>query len=246
VASSGDRGLIWSGLESYNILCRSERDVGGNRTSELIQDLQTINLPPHQLVVFESDREAPAAIVEKYEFQSRRSSSAIFRVVAIGMAALLVGLIIWWIGLWLGNDAVPETSLPVVEEAAVGRQTNDGPADTAAVDTTQIVVDESVDEADVVYADDDPFNQPVGEAGYCLHVYSLVDSMLAEQQLDEMAARGVSGLIHSSVVDGRTWYRVYTGSFASVAECRAAMPEIFERLEIDWAMPASSRRIAQQ
>lgn len=255
-ASSGDRGLIWSGLDSYNFLCRRQNDIGSKQTRDLIRDLQAINLPPHDLIIFEGDTENPTAIFDKHEFRTGRSSSLIFRIAAILMAVLLGVLVTWLLSLWLGEDDTQST-LP---QQPVGDTVVETPIDTLAPvqtkgDTT--IVDPGLagetaqaerviePEIETVTESEDPFTLPVGRDGYCLHVFSLADSLLAEQQLDEMAALGVKGYMHAALVDGRIWYRIYTGSFASVAQSRAAMPEIFERLEIDWAMPASSRRIQQ-
>ena len=73
---------------------------------------------------------------------------------------------------------------------------------------------------------------------YCLHVYSMADSAMAEDQLDWMARRGVAGLVRDwRDGNGKTWYRIYAGNFDTLRGARAALPDLYERLDTDWALP---------
>jgi len=102
--------------------------------------------------------------------------------------------------------------------------------------------------------DDDPdpstasdgidWRAPVDEGIYCLHVYSMADSAMAQEQLRWMDRRGVNSLVRRwSDIDEKVWYRIYTGNFATLAEARGAMSELFDRLDTDWAMPIRTARI---
>ena len=160
------------------------------------------------------------------------------------MSGLLVVLIVWWISLWLKDDEPGMSQLPDIDMSTTADSLIQTAQEDSVVVSTASV--EIMTEPEDVPVEMDHFRQAVGAAGYCLHVFSLVDSLLAETQLDDMAELGITGIIRSKEVDGRIWYRIYTGSFGSIVQCRDAMPELFERLEIDWAMPTSYRRLEQQ
>lgn len=83
-----------------------------------------------------------------------------------------------------------------------------------------------------------PYQGPVGELGWALHVYSLPDAASTANQVQELERRGfdTSVKVFDLGEKGR-WLRIYLGSFASRAEAKAAMPALLEKLREDWAKP---------
>ncbi len=90
----------------------------------------------------------------------------------------------------------------------------------------------------------DPFRLPVGRDGYCLHIASLSDSLGAVRELRELERRhGLRGVVRRTRVNGRWWWRIYTGSFASLREARAWSDTLKRRLGTDYALPVSNRHL---
>jgi len=78
----------------------------------------------------------------------------------------------------------------------------------------------------------------VGDLGWALHVYSLVDSTSALTEVAGMERRGVRGAIRPFVKDdGAVWYRVYAGSFPDRTAAKSAIAELKTMLGADWVNP---------
>ncbi|MBK6899205.1 MAG: SPOR domain-containing protein [bacterium] len=83
----------------------------------------------------------------------------------------------------------------------------------------------------------------MGAAGWCLHVYSFDDSLLALEEVAVMAGKGVVGRIHAEDSGTRHLFRIYAGSFPSRAAAHAAQTDLFARLRTDWAQPVAADRL---
>ena len=128
------------------------------------------------------------------------------------------------------RTAAADTDVPAVDD--------DETAGTVTADAAPV----ATEPAPAVDPDAEPdavdWRAPVGEDAYCLHVYSMADSVMAREQMTWMARRGVEGMVRRWRDDnGKVWYRIYAGSFATVSEARAAMDDLFEKLDHDWALP---------
>ncbi len=82
------------------------------------------------------------------------------------------------------------------------------------------------------------FSGPVGEKGWCLHVYSLRDSSAAQREIRMVQRRGVTAVMAPVVLpDSTRWFRIYTGNFATRSEASRAEPALKWKLRTDWARP---------
>jgi len=83
-----------------------------------------------------------------------------------------------------------------------------------------------------------PYQVPVGQGGWALHLYSFPDNDLAQAQVTDLERRGYRAAMRAvDLPDKGRWYRVYVGSFASRNEALAARSDLLERIGTDWAMP---------
>ena len=86
--------------------------------------------------------------------------------------------------------------------------------------------------------DREAFTGPVGAAGWALHVYSLPDSSGAADQAAGVRSHGIAAaIVPHEAADGRLWYRVLMGSFATRREAAAAAPALLAELRADYAGP---------
>jgi len=84
-----------------------------------------------------------------------------------------------------------------------------------------------------------PYEVPVGEAGWALHVYSFSKQAEADQEVAVLQARGLRAVIRAVELPakGGRWWRVYLGSFATRQEAAQAQSLLLEKLRTDWAQP---------
>lgn len=143
----------------------------------------------------------------------------------------------------LGVAAVESDSIDAVvpiDEVVDGVANEDAATGEAATEASASPSEPEPDAAD----DAVDWTRPVEDGAYCLHVYSLADSAMADEELHRMQRRHVAGMVRRwRDEDGKLWYRIYAGSFASLAEARAAMPDLYERLDTDWALPRRTARL---
>ncbi len=144
------------------------------------------------------------------------------------------------------DEAHPDTGA-VFEEQGQVTLADPSDAETVAAGDDPIVSARQIEPVETGMDDDpDPVTTSGGvdwqalveEGVYCLHVYSMADSALAQEQLLWMDRRGFNCLVRRwSDIDEKVWYRIYTGSFTTLAEARGALPELYDRLDTDWALP---------
>ncbi len=135
------------------------------------------------------------------------------------------------------DDPSPDTLAVAVVEVVAGTVDVSSPS----VMPERDALDESEAERTLDGVD---WAEPVLDGVYCLHVFSMADSVMAREQLQWMDRRGVAGLVRRwRDSDGKVWYRIYAGNFATLAEARTAVPDVNTLLETDWAMPKRTERI---
>ncbi len=122
------------------------------------------------------------------------------------------------------------------------------PVTTGVVAMKDSIAQVELDPELVVEAEPDPssawqevapaFATPVGEQGWCLHVYSLRDSSAARREIQLVERRGLQAVMAPAVLpDSTLWFRVYVGDFASRAAAAKAEPALKWKLRTDWARP---------
>jgi len=83
------------------------------------------------------------------------------------------------------------------------------------------------------------FDGPVGAGGWTLWLYSFPEAEGAEQQVRELARRGLQAEYRAvELADRGRWFRVFAGSFASRDEARAAVAGVQAYLDHDWVIPS--------
>ena len=123
-------------------------------------------------------------------------------------------------------DTVPTPAVVVADTA----RTLPAPEPAGEPDTTPAIARPVFDPA--------PYQVPVGEAGWALHLYSFPDSAAAAEEVAILAGRGLMSDIRVVEIAGKgRYHRIYVGSFADRASAREAMPALLERLRADWANP---------
>ncbi|MBU0742224.1 hypothetical protein KJ554_07765 [bacterium] len=261
-ASTGDRGAFWAALPALRVICWDRAQATPEETAVLIRDAAVLGASMDAAIAFGVSRRAVRAddgtTLADASAGTPRRSSPIFRRLTISLAVLVVVLGIWILG-QLARDDTPPVTLPGPEVVVQPERT---PPDSAAIDTlAQIPGDSprlavadtpvpaaadsaSADAIQTAVAEEPSTAQgidwtgPVADGVYCLHVYSMADSTMAREQLQWMERRGVVGMVRRwRDADGKVWFRIYAGSFATLREARAAQPDLFERLDTDWAMP---------
>ncbi len=198
--------------------------------------------------------------------QGHSGSSAVFRRLAVLLTVLLILSAAWWFGILreerrqpgITEQEIPASPVvpgPDTLQAAAAGTTGAGVAraDSAAADSVAVGMREraagTVPPSTARVAADttvgrDPFLMPVGGQGYCLHISSLSDSLGALHELRKLELRGgVRGLIRRERHKGKWWYRIYVGSFPSLAAARAAVDSAKQRLGVDYAMPVNMRHL---
>jgi cell division septation protein DedD len=89
----------------------------------------------------------------------------------------------------------------------------------------------------------DPYQPPVGQDGWVLHLYSVADSATAGKEVAALQQQGIRAEWRAVTVPDRgLWYRIYVGSFPSREAALQAKPALLQRLGTDWAMPKRYRR----
>lgn len=81
-----------------------------------------------------------------------------------------------------------------------------------------------------------PYDVPVGQAGWAIHLYSLPDEASTLEEVAMLERKGFRAAWRIEDVPGKgQYYRVYVGSFSSRAAAKAALPDLKERLRLKWA-----------
>ncbi len=265
-ASTGDRGAHWAELDAVRALCWDRARADATETALQVTDAAQLGAPLDATLAFGTAVAAGEPETAGVEAAPPRRSSPVFRRMAILMTVLVVVLGSWFLGQMMRQDAEP-VEMPTDEGATMGGTTPvaTAPVDTAAADTVGAVA--VADTIDVATQEDAPdaaaapppvvvdagpaaetaatdWRTPVLDGDFCLHVYSMADSAMAAEQLRFMDRRGVDGLVRRwRDADEKVWYRIYAGSFVSLGEAREALPDLYERLDTDWALPKRTARI---
>jgi cell division protein FtsN len=130
------------------------------------------------------------------------------------------------------EDAATDAGGPIGAEAATEPEASTEPG------TTPPTEPETTPEPEPVF-DPAPFRLPVGEAGWTLWVASCVDSTEAVAEVGRLADFGLVAEFREVEVPGKgTWLRIYSGSFASRADAKAAVDGIKKRIRKDWVVPS--------
>jgi hypothetical protein len=262
-ASAGDRGSFWAGLDAVRVMCWDRAAATPDETAALVRDANDMGAAVNATIAFGvasvGPDDAHTAVDPSVDESASHRSSPIFRRLAISMTVLVIVLGSWFLGQLARQDETPVVLSEQSEELPVAAAVDTAITEEAPPDTVIVAGDvfeeqaytklEDVDDAPIV--DDEPepivgvdWSTPVKEGVYCLHVFSMADSVMAQDQLRWMDRRGVTGLVRRwRDVDEKIWYRIYTGSFATLAAARAAVPEIYEQLDTDWALPKRTARI---
>ncbi len=83
------------------------------------------------------------------------------------------------------------------------------------------------------------FREPVGQDGWSLWLYSFPDAESADVEVRRLERRGLRAVARAVEIEDRgRWFRVYTGSFASRDQARAAVEPLMAELKHDWVIPA--------
>lgn len=246
-ASTGDRGAVWATVPSLRVLCWDQAALDSSLCEVMIRDVGQLGDPPAAALVFVPAR---AAAAPRHEPPPRAPRRAGRWLAALAVLAVIAG--VWWVG----TQRRPRI-VPVAPAAAPGLKQDAKPdsqpsvtdtdsASAALPDTAAAVVSPSAalpTSSSTSSAAVDPFAGPVGAAGWCLHVYSFDDSLLALEEVAVMAGRGVVGLIHAEDSGPRHLFRIYAGNFPDRAAASAAQDELFARLRTDWAQPVAAERL---
>ncbi len=252
-ASTGDRGAVWATVPSLRVLCWDRAALDSSLCEVMIRDVGQLGDPPAAALVFAATRAAPELQHEPRPRPPRRPG----RVLAV-LAVLVVVAGVWWAGTLRRSRALPAVATTLVP-ASVDIQQDIHPAqqsvavipDSASVTSVDTAAAPGVEPrlaaATPAVADParagDAFAGPVGTAGWCLHVYSFDDSLLALEEVAIMAGKGVAGLIHAEDSGTRHLFRIYAGNFPSRAAAHAAQTDLFARLRTDWAQPVAADRL---
>jgi len=255
-ASAGDRGATWAVQPSLRTVCWSPNIQPADVVAAMVRDAGLLGERPAAVLALVGHSDTGASIdhgIIAGRTEPSRKSSPVFRRLAGLLGLLVVVLIVWWTGLF---DGEPKTG-PVVDQPPTPELIDHSHEDDqTALETSAEPVPEPVtslpptivvEESPEVMTPLDPFTVEVGEAGWCLHVYSLGDSVMATREIARMATRGVTGRVFPGRDDtNKIWYRVYAGSFPTSGEARLAIDELCGRLETEWAMPVRTDRAVNQ
>ncbi len=141
---------------------------------------------------------------------------------------------------------VPTTSPDTAATAAATDEPDTEPTPAVVVADTARALPEPEPASEPVTApvtarpvfDPAPYEVPVGEAGWALHLYSFPDSAGAAAEVAILEGRGLVADIRVVEIAGKgRYHRIYVGSFPDRASARDAMPTLLERLRADWANP---------
>ncbi|MDO9693716.1 MAG: SPOR domain-containing protein [Candidatus Latescibacteria bacterium] len=252
-ASTGDRGAVWATVPSLRVLCWDQAALDSSLCEVMIRDVGQLGDPPAAALVFAAARAAPAARPEPQPRASRRRGGVL---VVLAVLAVIAG--VWWFGTQrrphpdaVAGKTVAPDSRSLQQDIHDDLQSSAIIADSTTslrVDSMSAAAAESlaieVAPVDALPAPTgDPFAGPVGAAGWCLHVYSFDDSLLALEEVSNMAGKGVVGLIHAEDSGTRHLFRIFAGNFPSRAAAGAAQTELFARLRTDWAQPVAADRL---
>jgi cytoskeletal protein RodZ len=137
-----------------------------------------------------------------------------------------------------GDQGITERSgsdLTTAEAPAgvVARTGSESSVASSAGDRVTSPVDQEPDRAET-----DPYQGPVGAAGWAVHLYSLPDSAGALKQVTWLDRKGIEAEWRAvDLGEKGRWYRVYAGSFPTKEAAQEAIPALKQRLGLDWAMP---------
>ena len=130
-----------------------------------------------------------------------------------------------------------EAAAPTVEDHTV----RDDPAptpDTATELTEPTETTETATPPPAPVFDPAPYEQPVGQGGWALWVYSFADSTQARQQQDRLQRQGIRSVTRIvEIKDKGRYWRIFMGSFPSAKAATRAKPLLLEKLREDWAQP---------
>jgi cell division septation protein DedD len=244
-ASTGDRGAVWATVPSLRVLCWDQAALDSSLCEVMIRDVGQLGDPPAAALVFVPARAAAVPRHEPHQPPSSRAPRRAGRwLAALAVLAVIAG--VWWVGTQRRSRAV--TAAPAVKPDL--QQDVKPDSQSFAIDTDSVLVapaDTAATAASPIPSTSspavDPFAGPVGAAGWCLHVYSFDDSLLALEEVAVMAGRGVVGRIHAEDSGARHLFRIYTGDFPDRAAAHAAQDELFARLRTDWAQPVAAERL---
>ena len=264
VASSGDSCALWASLDGVAFVCREKDTLDTADTKAIFKDLASHKIAPKAVLVFEPMSRTGTRTAETARTvvpRRKTGSSPVFRIAAVVLILVIAGLGSWWMGLLAGDDAETQPvaarteirpadaqptgpgDLSSAVDASIpgedGGPREDAPAGTDASGDAAGPADGDGPEAGTIEAPApaDIWRMDVGASGYCLHVFSCANEDESDRQVAFMTDRGVRAHVHAADVNGQTWYRIYAGSFETVAAARAAMPELFGKLDTDWAAP---------
>ncbi len=83
-----------------------------------------------------------------------------------------------------------------------------------------------------------PFQSPVGQDGWALHVYSFSDSTSAHRECLRLKRRGFTTATRPvQLKEKGRWYRVYVGNFPNKTEALAARQGLADKLKLDYVRP---------
>jgi len=253
-ASTGDRGAVWATVPSLRVLCWDQAALDSSLCEVMIRDVGQLGDPPAAALVFAAARPAADPAAETRAAAPRRW----VRPLAV-LAVLAVVAGVWWVGAQrrarpaatAGPVPAPPASVlrhdmktDSLEIAVIPDSTAAAQQDTLAA--VGVAAGSSAAEPAVAAPPapgGDPFAGPVGAAGWCLHVYSFDDSLLALEEVAVMAGKGVVGQIHAEDSGSRHLFRIYAGSFPTRAAAHAAQTDLFARLRTDWAQPVAAARL---
>lgn len=253
-ASTGDRGAVWATVPSLRVLCWDQAALDASLCEVMIRDVGQLGDPPAAALVFPVARAAPDPAKEPSAPASRRWGRPL---AALAVLAVLAG--VWWVGTQRRGRpvAVPQPAASTAQPDFGRNMQPDSLAVAVAEDSTAAAEADSLaatgsEEAVPAPAaaaaappapGGDPFAGPVGAVGWCLHVYSFDDSLLALEEVAVMAGKGVVGRIHAEDSGTRHLFRIYAGSFPTRAAAHAAQTDLFARLRTDWAQPVAADRL---
>ena len=243
-ASTGDRGAVWATVPSLRVLCWDQAALDSSLCEVMIRDVGQLGDPPAAALVFVPAR---AAVVPRHEPPARAPRRAGRWLAALAVLAVIAG--VWWVGTQRrprATPAAPTANPDLQQDIKQEPQSIVIDTDSASValpDTVAAVESPPAASPTSSSSSGDPFAGPVGAAGWCLHVYSFDDSLLALEEVAVMAGRGVVGLIHAEDSGRRHLFRIYAGNFPDRAAAHAAQDELFARLRTDWAQPVAAERL---
>ena len=253
-APTGEDGAVWASVPSIRLVCWDRVAGEATKVGDTVRELGLLGDRPRALLAFGGGR--PKRSAAPVAAEAPQATSPIFKRIAIGAAAVVVVLAVWWFGVMNRRPAptyddtlaqrpvAADHSPTVTPDAAVPDTIAPDSAAAVAADTVAVAAGQATPPPPTPEpaAEADPWGGRVGVQGWALHVYSIADSAAAALQLTDMEALGVAGAVRDwTDANGRRWYRIYAGSFPTRASAREAAPELQDILGTDWSAPARFR-----